>query len=465
MLRSFRLAVYLLAGGCLVGFPTAFGDEPKGETKPAEAKQVEVESTEESSELVVPADADAETKKLIQRMQKEQAEAAKSLKKHRSAAPFQQSATIRLPAGEGQVLGFCVLPNGNIAAISGSSQAYGDSALSLLGRAVGGTPKASHRRVQWLDDSGKVLHSADLNFAPKAINSAADGTVVVVGDGTLARFDGMGKKLVQVESPHITQAVANREKFDAEVMERHEEEIAQYQEQVNQFTEAFKEIEEKPAADRSQSEKAQLTQTKLIVSQYTTMLKQKKAMKKENIVAQAMSRLKEVHRVAVSDKHVFVVTGEPMGYGFCVWRMTHDFAEPKKIVSNLAGCCGQMDVQVVGEELAIAENSRHRVLFVDYEGKTTRNFGSTNRTDVTKGFGGCCNPMNTCCDSEGYVLTSESNGLVKRYKRDGEFQAVVGVANVTEGCKNSSIGISPDGNSVYYFDVTKGEILVMKKKA
>ena len=71
--------------------------------------------------------------------------------------------------------------------------------------------------------------------------------------------------------------------------------------------------------------------------------------------------------------------------------------------------------------------------------------------------------MNTCFTSDGDVLTSESNGVVKRFKTDGQFVEVAGVANIEEGCKNSSIGISSDGSRLYYFDVQQGRLLVLKR--
>jgi len=303
----------------------------------------------------------------------------------------------------------------------------------------------------------------ELDFKPKAVNAAPDSSVYVVGEGKIAHFDAGGKKLAVQESPHMANAIANKEKFATEMMERHDEEVASSQEQVDQLAEALKEIEAKPAKERSASEKQQYAQTKSVLAAYQQMLQAKKKLTREQVVERALERAKELHRVAVGAKHIFVVTNEPTGYGFSVWRMTHDFTDPKKIVSNLSGCCGQMDIQVAGEGLAIAENSRHRVLLVDSDGKTTHEFGKSDRTDVTKGFGGCCNPMNTCLDPEGCLLTSESNGLVKRYKLNGDFQAILGVAKVTAGCKNSSIGISPKGDRLYYFDVQKGQILVLAK--
>ncbi|MFM7249984.1 MAG: hypothetical protein ACKO5R_08810 [Planctomycetaceae bacterium] len=132
-------------------------------------------------------------------------------------------------------------------------------------------------------------------------------------------------------------------------------------------------------------------------------------------------------------------------------------------MSDLAGCCGQMDVQAVAGRLVIAENSRHRVRLVGFDGEAEAQFGETSRADVTRGFGGCCNPMNTCAAADGSLLTSESNGLVKRYGVDGIFLGVVGVADVQSGCKNSSIGMSADGATLYYLDVHEGCVVVLDR--
>ena len=143
--------------------------------------------------------------------------------------------------------------------------------------------------------------------------------------------------------------------------------------------------------------------------------------------------------------------------------MNRDFTDTKQIVDGLAGCCGQMDIQVHGGTVYVAENARHRVGQYDREGRLITSFGTAAREDVLKGFGSCCNPMNTCFTSDGDVLTSESNGVVKRFKTDGTLVEVVGIAQVPEGCKNSSIGISSDGSRVYYFDVQQGRLLVLNR--
>ena len=83
------------------------------------------------------------------------------------------------------------------------------------------------------------------------------------------------------------------------------------------------------------------------------------------------------------------------GYGYRVWRTDLNFQNAVAIVDGLSGCCGQMDIQCCGDEVVVAENSRHRVVRYDADGKTIASFGKRSRDGAGECFGGCCNPMNT----------------------------------------------------------------------
>jgi sugar lactone lactonase YvrE len=148
-----------------------------------------------------------------------------------------------------------------------------------------------------------------------------------------------------------------------------------------------------------------------------------------------------------------------------VWRTDKSFAGPKQIIKGLSGCCGQMDIQASGGEVFVAENSRHRVVRYDRDGAEVGRFGKTDREGVGEGFSGCCNPMNLCFTADGALLASESNGVVKRFTPDGKYENTVGVAKVPEGCKNSAIGISSDGDRVYYIDIQQSKILMLARSA
>lgn len=74
---------------------------------------------------------------------------------------------------------------------------------------------------------------------------------------------------------------------------------------------------------------------------------------------------------------------------------------------------------------------------------------------------GRCNPMNLCFTSEGEVLVSESSGMVKRFTTSGQYVGTVGAAGVPEGCKNSAVGVSSNGDYVFYIDIRNSKILVL----
>ena len=183
----------------------------------------------------------------------------------------------------------------------------------------------------------------------------------------------------------------------------------------------------------------------------------------EQVMASITERLKRVNAIAVSDKEVFVTCPQSKGFGYAVWRTDLDFANPECIVTGLSGCCGQMDVACADGDLWVAENSRHRVVRYDREGKRLAAFGKRDRDGVGGCFGGCCNPMNLCFDKQGDVLVSESNGQVKRFSEKGKFIEQCGTAHVRPGCKNSAIRISPDGEVIYYIDVNNSQILVLTR--
>jgi hypothetical protein len=121
-----------------------------------------------------------------------------------------------------------------------------------------------------------------------------------------------------------------------------------------------------------------------------------------------------------------------------------------------------MDVQCCEDELFVAENSRHRVVRYDAAGNKLASWGMRDRDGKGKNFGGCCNPMNTRLVG-GKLYVSESDGRVKLFSPDGEYQGLVGKASVQPGCKSSIVDVSADGETVYYFDVQNSAICVLKR--
>ena len=146
------------------------------------------------------------------------------------------------------------------------------------------------------------------------------------------------------------------------------------------------------------------------------------------------------------------------------WKMDNDFSSGKQIISGLSGCCGQMDVQCCESGIYVAENSRHRVVAYDTDGKERISWGKADRTGLD-GFTSCCNPMNVTFNAKGDVFTAESNtGRIKQFSKDGEFLAFIGDVKLVPGCKNVSIAVAPDNERVYMLDLTRGHIIIMTRK-
>jgi hypothetical protein len=379
-----------------------------------------------------------------------------SLDEFRTTAPFRETRSITIDPAYGKILGFCTLGERRLAVLTGQADAYG---------AVVDThdPATVGNRLVWLSADGREERSVALDFSPRGVNPGPDGSLWVVGGATVARFAADGEKLATAESPHFTLSPEGREEFVEEVKTRHAAEIESNEQSLQNWEELFAELEGKKEGDPGFHPEEMVKLYKQSYESMKTHVESRRKMTDEQMVDEAIERVRQIHRVAVSADHVFLVTNQETGYGFAIWRCSTDLTDPVRIVEGLAGCCGQMDVQAVEGGLAIAENSRHQVKLVDFDGEEIRTFGETSIGDVTKGFGGCCNPMNTCLDGEGCLLTSESNGVVKRYSLDGAFEEVVGVADVQAGCKNSSIGMSADGSALYYLDVLEGTIVVLDK--
>ena len=72
--------------------------------------------------------------------------------------------------------------------------------------------------------------------------------------------------------------------------------------------------------------------------------------------------------------------------------------------------------------------------------------------------------MNLCFLGDGDVITSESEGLVKRFSPSGEFLGFIGKAKVGGGCKNVAVAASPDGKKVYFYDLQGSKIIILSRR-
>ncbi len=394
---------------------------------------------------------------------------------------------------------FCLGPDGRVFALVAASVDYG---------AGDGAAAKAGGEIRVLDPKGVEQAKWSVDFTPQRIAASPDGRVYVGGNGRLACYTAEGKRLSERESPHLAAVLADPEALRRQAEEQRRSMIDSYRENVKQFEEQAKRLEEaardaakkEPAKDKS-SDKAkdaadgasstkrsssssivgaffaigghgdggepnaaqQLQNLRQAISMYRRVLDMHEKKTVDDVVQEITARLQRIHGIAVSGDDVFVATAVAKGYGYAVWRMSRDFAEPRQIVNGLSGCCGQIDIQAKGAELFVAENSRHRVVRFDRDGKQLAAWGKRDREGAGAGFGGCCNPMNLCFTADGGVVTAESEGRVKCFRGDGTFDRVLADAKVGGGCKNVAVAISPDGKQVYFYDQQGSQIIILDR--
>jgi hypothetical protein len=335
--------------------------------------------------------------------------------------------------------------------------------------------------VHVFDSEGKLVAKWPVGFNGQAINTAPDGNILVGGDGRVARFDPDGKKLRESESPQMTYIKANPDEMRQRAKDQRDSDIATYSEQVKQFEDQLKEMleakgkaeEKKEDSDEPTKEDATEAEAdpevftearlKVYIQAYKQMLERIEKQTVEDVLKQVIARASRTHSIAASEDEVFVSCPAMAGYGYGVWRTNPEFGEAKEIIKSLSGCCGQMDVQCHNGELFVCENSRHRVVRFDREGKQIAAFGKRDRTGEGENFGGCCNPMNLCFAKNGNLVVSESNGVVKQFSPGGDYLGLVGIAKVQPGCKNSCVGLAANDDQLFYIDIEKSQIILLTR--
>lgn len=446
------------------GASAANSDDQSGSPSATAADhQAEAAPDDEAAQL------DAEDRRLLEQHQKELTAEQNSVAAIRKTATYREAQAISAPPGAGQILAFHPLTDGGLVVATGAAAAYGEQSLvgavaSLFGFAGPKPNQPPTNQLLWLDASGEKIQAAPLPFACKGVTVAPDGAVIAVGDGNVVVFSPTAEQVAEADAPHFRLTDDELATLREEIAEQHREQIESRQQQCDQIARVKADLEKVPEEERTLRQKRELLQATAMLRSYEAMQSRAEP-STDAVVAGGLAMARTITRVAASRDHLFLVAREPAGYGYGVWRCGRDFADPEKIIGGLRGCCDQMDVQVIGDDLVIAENARHHVAVYGHDGEPRRTFGEGSRTDIRKGFGGCCNPMNACRGPDGTLLLSESNGLVKQFAPDGTLLEILAAADVQPGCKNSSIGISTDGATLYYLDIAKGRVLVLDKKS
>jgi sugar lactone lactonase YvrE len=350
---------------------------------------------------------------------------------------------------------FCLSPEGNVMAACGNGPG----------------------EVRVFDKDGAYLSSFELAVRPDAINIGSDGNIYIAGGGRLLQLDPTGHVLHETESPHAAKLLASKDQLRKEIIQQNKDMGEQFKTQVDQYDKLIAELKKtqdekvKAGQELSKSDKRRLESFEQMKEQYETMAKQMGSAKEltdKELDGQVKSSLEYKLRVASISQtgdDVFVACCAAAGYGFDIWRLDREFKNGKIIVSDLSGCCGQMDVQASTSGIYVAENSRHRVCCYDRDGKMTASWGKQARNGLD-GFGSCCNPMNVAFGPDGSIYTAESEiGRVKRFSPKGELIDLVGKVDIVPGCKKVAIAVSKEGDNVYMLDVSRHHIVKMERLA
>ena len=354
---------------------------------------------------------------------------------------------------------FCLDKDGNILACVG-----GDTTEFVPGEDGEITSKTvvAPKLLQTYSPEGKLLREVSLDFKPTAVNQSPTGTIFVAGVGRVAQISPEGKVLVVADSPHIGDLDEMKKKAEAEAKVQMKQMTGMLTDQIERLDQRLAAIKEKPEADLTDRDKKRIETLEQQKKMYCDQEKEMEEMYSSFFSADAMlERALEITSLAVTSKDVFLCTGAVEGHGYEVWRTDMDFSSPKKVVSDLGGCCGQCDIQATEQNLILAENTKFQVGLLDRDGNRVSSFGQQDRTSKD-GFGSCCNPMNVRCCSNGDILTAESSiGYIKRFNSEGELVGTVGKARIGGGCKHVAIGFD-EKRDIYYMQYQdRNQICVM----
>ncbi len=314
---------------------------------------------------------------------------------------------------------------------------------------------------------GKMLQSFPLKFVPQALNFAPDGKLFVAGSGRVARMNVDGTIELEVDAPNIgnkEEAVAALKK---EAEKRAKELAKSSKAQLDRLEEQIAKLEVVPDDEDDKAKTRRERRLKLLnvsKKQFEDMAKGQLQMEGLD-PSSSMARWASATGITATEEDVFVSCPMITGFGYGIWRLDHNLENPKVIMDDVHGCCGQLDIQTDGENLLVAENTKFQVGFYDRDGKRLNGWGKRSRND-DEGFGSCCNPMNVRCCSNGEILTAESSiGHIKRFSQAGEYLGFVGTAKVAGGCKHVAIGFDSSRNWHYMMNEDRSHVAVLVPRA
>lgn len=365
-----------------------------------------------------------------------------------STHEFRRNIPVRSTDGAMGVQTFCIDRQGRLIALVAQSKRF--DASQDRGRS----------EVHVLDGDGQPVTNWKVDFHAQSINVDPEDSVYVAGNATVAKYSSDGKLLKKVVLPHVKQLLDDTTTLRKQAEKEHAEQAGTNAAMIEKYRERIEKLEAKSEDKRTKSEKKMLQQLHKSLARLEEESPENTSVAVEETLNDLTGRLRVINSIAISPQDIFIVCGETQGYGYALWRMDRDFQNPTQIKSQMRGCCGQMDVQVQGNDILIAENCNHAFGRYDRDGNK---LGTS--SGAAKLFGGCCNPMNVCSGAHGEIYTAESEGIIKRFSASGEFETVIGQQRLSGGCKNVALAAAPDGQRVYFCDMPGSQIIVLTQKS
>jgi hypothetical protein len=379
-----------------------------------------------------------------------------------SLEPTHRQADVLKPARDNGALmlhSFALDRDGNIIAAV-SSQAM---PRTISNSPTAATTGAARGWLQVYSPEKKLLREIPLSFVPSALAVVPGGEYLAAGEGQIAKYTSEGK-LVE-ETKVLTLLNLEPEKLRKEVIEEHKRNEAEFASnrtaQLKSMRDQLTRLEAKPQAERTARDNARIQSMKSMIQSMAASAEEPSASRLEQMIQYRM----RVPSISATPDGVAVTLNRNRGYE--VWRTGMKFENPRRVIGDLRGCCGQMDMVTVGDRIFTAENTKFRVGIYDLNGKSVSAFGERYK-DGNNGFGSCCNPMNVLCCANGDIVTAESSiGHIKRFSPDGKLLAVVGRARIGGGCKHVALGFDEKRDRYYvqYQDMNQICVLMTNKEA
>lgn len=300
-------------------------------------------------------------------------------------------------------------------------------------------------------------------FDPYSLDVDASGNMFVAGEGKIARMSRDGEIEKTVASPTMDGVDMDelKEQLKEEMIEQQKETAKSFKDQIDAFQEKIDEIEAIEEEERSKKQIRQLKNLKNQIKDLKSYVDDFEMEVDDEMIEWMLQSKSAITAVAVTQNDLFVSTAAKKGFGYEVYRMTHDLEDPEVVLEGLGGCCGQMDIHAQGDQLYVAENTKFNVGIYDREGKKLSAFGERLSGD-NQGFGSCCNPMNVLCCPNGEILTAESSiGKIKRFDAEGNLIGYIGRARIGGGCKHVAFGFNEKTNHYYVQYEDKNQICVL----